>query len=239
MKKFICLIFAALLITLLFADTIDKNHIHKWKRIDDEHYQCLVCGQIQEQSKIFFKESPPIITKEKIAVIKEFWIKHEDNILLFYYATVTIIVLIIAFKRDKKTAKKVKQINSNKINDKPLTRENYIHDCNFLTAVATIVPLVMVTTFFTLLIDLGIIGFVIALIPGLIASIVGAFAAHTANVINAQYYNLNANDSLVQKEKLKQKEALAGIVATTAYTAHKAKKTVKEITDVDNWPQMK
>lgn len=47
MKKMISFVYAFLLLSLLFAETVDKNHIHKWKRVDGENYQCLVCGEVQ------------------------------------------------------------------------------------------------------------------------------------------------------------------------------------------------
>lgn len=74
---------------------------------------------------------------------------------------------------------------------------------------------------------------------GLIAAFIGCIKGYDKNIKKAHEYYIPDNDPRVEDEKLKKKIAIAaGITSGITITKH-AKKSVKSITNVDSWKEMK
>ena len=79
----------------------------------------------------------------------------------------------------------------------------------------------------------------IALIPALIAGLIGYAIGNTINIDNAKTLGLPDDDPRVADEKLKRAATIASIGISVYSTGKAMKDMTKDIADVDNWKVMK
>lgn len=81
--------------------------------------------------------------------------------------------------------------------------------------------------------------FPVALLFALIAGYIGMMIGYKTNVDNAKNFELPANDPSVIDEKRKFTSGVVGGIGAAGSIVHNTKKTVKDISNVDDWKKMK
>jgi hypothetical protein len=117
-------------------------------------------------------------------------------------------------------------------------RENYDHERHKINTIAFMVPFSIIFILCCVWFN-NIIATPLSLLFGLIAGFIGMIVGYSINIKKAEEYCISPNDPRVKDEIAKRRTAIiAGITSGTIVGNH-AKNTVKGVTNVDGWSEMK
>ena len=119
--------------------------------------------------------------------------------------------------------------------------KNYDYERHKVNIIAFFAPFLSVFAIVSVLLwkPLWFIGMYIALFFAFIAGGIGMIIGYRINISNAKFYGMSDLDPRVQAERTKLGVGITGTIGAAGYTAHSAKKAIKDITNVDGWKEFK
>ena len=117
-------------------------------------------------------------------------------------------------------------------------RENFDHERHKVNTIAFLVPFLTVFVLCCIIFD-NVITTPLSLLFGLIAGFIGMIIGYSINIKKAEEYCISKNDPRVQDEIAKRRTAIIAGMTSGSIVGHHAKKTVKDVTNVNSWSKMK